>query len=156
MKTTFVIAIWGILSFPDTVRAQAGPTAADLKTTQICLDRKDAHLGNKCIGIVADPCIEAAAGDGAKARACAARELAVWDTQMENALRKVGAGGFREVIGAVAQSQKAWQSSDRELCSMFDKTDPGMLLGAANYCRMHETASRVLLLRRLGEAVNQH
>jgi hypothetical protein len=39
---------------------------------------------------------------------------------------------------------------------VFDKIEPGMYLGGANYCRLQETARRVLSLDKLGDAVNEH
>ena len=75
---------------------------------------------------------------------------------MQSALKRVKAGGFKEIGKTVEQAQKAWQASHRRLCALFDNTDPGMLPGAAVYCRMHETAARALVLRRLAETVNEH
>ena len=157
MKTLFLIAASGMLLAADAVRcAEPQPAAADTKVIQACLERQDDSLGMKCIGIVADPCIAAAKGDTARAKACAARELAVWETEMASALKRVSAGGFRKIGSAVAQAQKDWLASRQKLCAVFDTIDPGMLPGAANSCRLHETAARALVLRRLGEAVNEH
>ena len=136
--------------------AQAQPSAADKATIEACLEREGASLGDKCIGLVADPCIAAANGESDKAQACAARELAVWQAEMAAALKRVRAGGFREIGRDTDQAQQAWTASVNALCPALDRIDPGMLPGGATYCRMHETASRALMLRRLGEAVNEH
>ena len=135
--------------------AWAQPTAADRKAIEACLERPQDNFGGKCIGIVADPCIAAANRESAKASACAARELAVWQAQMDAALKRVTAGG-QEIGRSVAQAQHSWLLSLGTLCPVFDKIDPGMLPGGASYCRMQETANRALILRRLGEAVNEH
>jgi hypothetical protein len=135
--------------------AWAQPTAADRKAIEACLERPEDNFGSRCIGIIADPCIKAAKREGPKSNACAARELAVWDAQMEAALKRVKVGG-QEIGHAVTQSQQTWRSSLGTLCPVFDKIDPGMLPGGATYCRMQETANRALVLRRLGEAVNEH
>lgn len=156
LKTFFVTAVCGTLLLVGTARAQTKPAPADLKAIQTCLERQEQGLGRACIGVVADPCIAASSGDVGKARACATRELAVWEREMLTALKRVSAGGFKEVTEAVTQSQKSWKSSLRRLCAVFDKTDPGMLPGGAVYCRMHETAARALMLRRLGETVSEH
>jgi len=156
MKTVSAIVASGMLLFMDVAWARPKPAEADLKVIQACLERQDQGLGVKCIGIVADPCIAAANNDTGKAKACAARELAVWEGEMAAALKRVSAGGFKDIGNAATQTQKAWQSSHRKLCAVFDKTDPGMLPGASTYCRLHETASRALVLRRLGEAVSEH
>jgi hypothetical protein len=156
MKTASIIAALGLLLLADAAPAQSKPTAADLKVIQACLEQQDQALGTKCVGIVADPCITTADNHDNKEKVCATRELAVWQSEMENALERVSAGGFNDIRKAVAQAQKAWQASHRTLCAVFDKVEPGMLPGAANYCRMHETAARALMLRRLGDAVNEH
>ncbi len=136
--------------------AGAAPNAADRKAIQTCLEREGASLGDKCIGIVADPCIADANGESDKARACAARELAVWEAEMDAALKRVHAGGFKEIRRDADQAQQAWKASVGELCPALDRIDPGMLPGGATYCQMHETASRALMLRRLAEAVSEH
>ena len=133
------------------------PSAADLKAVQTCLAGLDGELGVKCIGIIADPCIKPALGknDDVKAtNACAARELAVWEVQLQDAMKSVGS--FGDIAKSVGEAQKAWLASREKLCPVFDKIEPGFLFGAANYCRLQETARRVLLLRRVGEAVNPH
>jgi uncharacterized protein YecT (DUF1311 family) len=132
------------------------PSAADLKAVQSCLAGLDGELGVKCIGIIADPCIKPALGkndDVKVTNACAARELAVWEVQLQDAMKSVGSGGITKPVG---EAQKAWLASREKLCPVFDKIEPGFLFGAANYCRLQETARRVLLLRLLGEAVNPH
>jgi hypothetical protein len=131
-------------------------SAQDADALKACLERQDGKLGHACIGIVADPCIAAAESDTAKSKACAQRELRVWQAELEMALRGARKGGFKEINDAVTQSQTGWTSSQRALCPIFGKIDPGMLPGGAEYCAMVETANRALLLRRLAEAVNEH
>jgi hypothetical protein len=141
--------------------AAAKPSPQDLKAVQTCLAGQEGELGVKCIGVVADACIKAAENkelgnvEDKKAKACAARELAVWEAQLETELKAVKAGGS-DMIKAVTDAQNTWRASREKFCPLFDKVEPGMLNGAANYCRLQETARRVLLLRRLGEAVNPH
>lgn len=136
--------------------AQAQPAPADMRTLQACLESQDGKLGLGCVGIIADPCIKSADGDLAKSRACAQREASLWEAQLDAALKKVKRGGFKEIDRAVTKSQESWRSSLRELCPVFGRIDPGMLPGNDAYCVLQETASRALLLRRLGEAVNEH
>jgi len=156
MKTFFITTVCGTLLVTSAGWAQTKPAAGDLKAIQTCLERQEKGLGRACIGVVADPCIAASSGNVGKAKACAARELAVWEREMQTARKRVSAGGFKEITEALTQAQKSWQSSLRRLCAVFDKTDPGMLPGAAVYCHMHETAARALMLRRLGETVSEH
>jgi hypothetical protein len=152
----FSFVTLAVLLMASAVPAQPTPTAQDSKAIHACLDRQEAELGQACIGIVADPCLKASNGETAAARACVARELAVWEAQLAAALRRVQSGGFKELSEAVRRAQESWQASRRALCPAFDKIDPGMFPGGADRCSLHETAGRALLLRRLGDAVNEH
>jgi len=139
----------------------APPTAADAKAVAQCLDA--AHngdgFGGNCIGVVADPCIKAASGRDsyvADQKACAARELAVWQVRLTQAMAAASKGGGNQARNAVAAAQKSWASSQDALCPLFANLDPGMAPGADTYCRLQETARRALLLERLGAAVGEH
>lgn len=140
--------------------AFAQPAPADLKAINDCLEKADSAeplgVGNNCIGIVADPCVEKSDKMGARTKACAARELAVWTALTEAAKKRVRAGGFKDIIAALAESDKGWTQLRDKLCPAFDKIEPGFLPADGTYCRMQVTAHRALLLRRLGDAVNEH
>jgi hypothetical protein len=156
MRTGFVIATVLGVSIGSVVLAQPAPLPNDSATIKTCLDNAKDSLGQQCIGVVATPCMAAADGDPVQIRACATRESSVWEAQLEAALRRIRAGGFRELKDDISRSQEAWKSSVRSLCAAFDKIDPGMMPGGATACSMHATAGRALLLRRLGDAVNEH
>ena len=111
-----------------------------------------------CVGIVADPCIDLVKNkDGyiEQAKACAARELKIWAARLDKSLAILKRSS-PAMADAVSQSQKAWSASSGKLCPLYDRLDPGMSLGAADYCRMHETAGRALLLETLELAVSEH
>jgi lysozyme inhibitor LprI len=150
----WLIALLGL-----SVPASAAPLPQDTNAIETCLAAVAAGLGAECVGRVADDCIKAVTDDdtsGTKAKACAARELAVWDEQMRAAIKKINAGGFKNIAAATSQAQKTWRTSREKLCPIFEKTDPGSFVGGANYCRLHETGRRALILRKLGEAVSEH
>ena len=71
-------------------------------------------------------------------------------------MASAGKGGGKDIASAVTASQKSFTDSLAKLCPLYDKLDPGMSLGGATYCRLQETAMRVLLLERLADAVNPH
>jgi hypothetical protein len=154
-----IVAAFGasLLAACPSARAQQA-SAADLKVINDCLAKADKTdgLGTACIGRIADPCTRKADNDTAKSKACAERELAVWNAVSETASKRVRAGGFKEVSKALAESQKSWTQQRDALCPIFDKVEPGTLPGDAAYCRMQTTAHRALLIRRLGDAVNEH
>jgi hypothetical protein len=154
-RATIIGLLWLLAAVP-VAFAQSGPSRADLQTIKGCLERQEERLGTECVGLIAHPCIAASGGALAESSACAAREQSVWDSVLSASLRRVRAGGFKEVTDAVTRAQTSWQASRAIFCAVFDKTDPGMLPGGAGYCRMHETAYRALLVRRLGDAVNPH
>jgi hypothetical protein len=164
--------------------AAARTTAADTRVIAGCLERADNSSetdtrARACIGIVAKSCVLAVAAGRTEARppvnmddahrqvmeqaqaetgkkACIARELAVWQAQLNAGLAQVRGGGSAQMIETVRRSQETWAASTRALCPVFDEVDPGMVPGGAVYCTMTETANRALLLRALGEAVNEH
>src|SRR5436190_721652 len=103
MRTGFVIASLLGLSMGAVASAQPAATPTDTAAIKKCLESSNDSLGHKCIGLVAHPCTKAADGDPAKTKACAARELTVWEAQMEAALRRIRAGGFREMKDDVAR-----------------------------------------------------
>ncbi len=154
MRTIALIAASAVLLAANAAWAQ--PKAEDRRAIQTCLERQREKLGDECIGIVADSCTKAAEAESDKASVCAARELAVWEAELDSALKQVAKGGFAEISRAVTSAQQSWRSSLGALCPIFDNIDPGTLPGGATYCRMQETAHRALILRRLGEAVNEH
>jgi hypothetical protein len=151
-----------VLAMPQAAGAQQAGSSqtnpADMKVIADCLKSadKNGNLGTGCIGLVADPCTRKAESDVAKSKACAQRELLVWNALTEAAAKRVRAGGFKEISKALADSEKAWAQQRDALCPVFDKIEPGFLPGDATYCRMQTTANRALLLRKLGDAVNEH
>ena len=141
--------------------AAAGPNAADGQKIDACLKAaaEKTASGVACIGIVADPCIAAASKSDSYIKdsaACAARELAIWTARLQRAVQSAGKGGGKTTATAVAASQKSFSDSLAKLCPLFENLDPGMSLGGSAYCRLHQTAIRVLVLERLADAVNPH
>ena len=160
MNQTFAVglaAVFLALAAP----AEAGTNPANGKAIEACLTaatEKGTSL-TTCIGIVADPCIAKAATTNSyieDSKACATRELAVWTARMHRAIKEAGRGGGKDTASAVASAQKTWSDSVARLCPLFEKLDPGMSLGGADYCRLHHTAIRTLALERLAQAVNPH
>ena len=153
-------ALWLVVAASPAFAQKAAP--ADIAAIKACLKAaaEKASFGGQCIGIVADPCIKAAAptddGGSTKVKACAARELAAWSPLLDDALKRITKGGFADTTKAVTAAQKTWAASRDQLCPVFDKIEPGMYLGGAAYCRLQETARRVLSLDKLGDAVNEH
>ena len=107
----------------------------------------------RCVGVLADPCINAAAGkdhaDG-KAKECAAQELKIWAARLEKSLSAIKRADA-EISFIVWKAQKTWGPAE-EFCPVFDKAGPG----AAEYCRLQTVAARALLLEGLELSVSEH
>jgi hypothetical protein len=134
---------------------------ADSQAIAACLKKAetDGKFGGHCIGLVADPCIAVAktkASYREDSKACAARELAVWNALSAEALKRAVPAADKKMSAAITESQKAFALSRDKLCPIYDNVDPDMAMGGANYCRLQETARRALMLRRLADAVNEH
>ena len=137
------------------------PQSGDKGIIAKCLEAtsETAGFGGQCIGIIADPCIKKADGsatDVKDKKACAARELAVWNGILADALRQIKVGADAKMNASVTSAQASWSQSLKTLCPIFNNLDPGMSEGGAEYCSLQEIARRALLLKRLGEAVNEH
>jgi len=110
-----------------------------------------------CAGAIADPCIvKTDNGANGDPKGCAKRELSVWTNLLVAAVAQVNKGNFKNVTAATQQAQQTWLTSREKICRVFDNIDPGMLPGGSDYCRILETAGRVLALRRLGTALAEH
>jgi hypothetical protein len=155
-RLTIILA--GFALFATAAQAQ---TATDTKKIEECLTKADESdaSGTACVGIVADPCINAARGkndDDKNWKKCAAQELPVWTALMKKAIADIKGGGTAEITKAANASQDAWTKSTATLCPVFDKIEPGIVPGGANYCRLQATGQRVVMLRKLAVAVNEH
>ena len=111
----------------------------------------------RCVGLIADPCINSAKDkdDAAdKAKECAAQELRIWAARLDKSLAAIKRADA-DIGLTVGRAQKAWGPAD-ELCPVFDRLDPSTALGAAEYCRLQATAARALLLEGLELSVSEH
>ena len=100
------LALVASLTASPTLAQVAAP--ADTKAVSDCLKKADdsGGLGNHCIGIVADPCVEKSDKMNATTKACAARELAVWTALTEAAKKRVRAGGFKYSAGTATMAER--------------------------------------------------
>lgn len=160
MKPATILPVAAALLAASPALAQkAAP--ADSKAVAACLEKAegDGKYGGHCIGVIADPCIEVAktkASYREDSKACAARELPVWNALMAEALKRATRAVEKAKETAILESQKTFAASRDKLCPIYDQVDPDMAMGGANYCRLQETARRTLMLRRLADAVNEH
>ncbi len=135
------------------------PSTPDLQQMQKCIDQaeKSDKSGMACAGAIADPCI-AKTENGSKGdpKLCARRELSIWVKLLGAAIAEVSKGNFKRITVATQEAQRTWMESREKICRAFDNVDPGMAPGGSDYCRLVETAGRVLTLRKLGSALAEH
>jgi|SRR5579862_2245638 len=156
----FALAVLGA-GVPGAGEAASQPTPNDSAAIAKCVAaaQDSNRFAGSCVGVVADPCIEAARSHDAyveDAKACAARELAVWLARMQKTVKAVKDHGGPKIAAAVTAAQNSWAASRDKLCPVFENLDPGVSLGAGDYCRLQETARRDLVLEWLAAAVTEH
>jgi len=135
-----ILAVY-LLFAPAFAAAQIATADRTAITQCLAQDKK----GEACIGIVFDSCY-IRGSDLEDAKACAGRELAVWDEFLQASLKTMDANSPPAVRTAVAEAQSNWLKSRESVCPTFDSVDPGMGVGGANYCRLQETGRRALIL----------
>ncbi len=106
---------------------------------------------------VAAPCIKKVENDIAKGKACAQRELA----RVDGARRRRGkARAHRRLqghhYGARRSPTRAGHNTATSSARSSTRSSRAFCPASATHCRMQTTAQRVLLLRKLGDAVNEH
>jgi hypothetical protein len=149
-----LVFLMSVLAIPQTASAQQ-PAPADMKVISDCSEkrgyqRQARHQLHRACGRP----LRAARPTPIprKRRACAQRELVVWNAISEAAAKRVRTGRVQGISKALLESDKAWAQQRDALCPVFDKVEPGSLPGDATYCRMQTTANRALLLRKLGDS----
>jgi uncharacterized protein YecT (DUF1311 family) len=127
----------------------ARPSPKDTAVVQTCLisDRSGEHGGERCIGVVADPCLQNASST-ADMTDCSARELRVWDALLNEAY-----GQVRKMVDAKQQiklrdMQRAWIASRDKTCTFYWDFHQGSIASPmAAYCMVRETGRRAIFLR---------
>lgn len=155
-----LFALCGLVLVGASSRMAAAAPADPMKKTLACLDGAERNGSNAqlCVGAIAAACVKAARNDEPPEAACAAQELAFWQTQMDmswKALQPLLAS-FREARAPQLEAQQFWLKYRDKSCAIADKVDPGMMPGGTARCRMEETAARAIALRRLVDTLSEH
>jgi uncharacterized protein YecT (DUF1311 family) len=133
------------------------PGARDSAKVQSCI--KSARGGpqrqERCIGIIADPCLNRPQAQSTAGQvACADRELAVWDDILNETFRRLNDKLDEEQKIRLRDMQRAWiESRDRTCAFYWDFYQGTMAHPMRAFCANRETARRAMfLLRFLVEA----
>ena len=138
-----------ILAAPASFAETAKPEPRDVAAVQNCLkSRRGEELkGERCIGVVADPCLTRA-GSTAARNACADRELAVWDAMLNGIYGRLGRHLDEEQKAKARDMQRAWIDSRDKTCTFYwDYFQGTMASPMSSYCNVRETARRAMFLK---------
>jgi uncharacterized protein YecT (DUF1311 family) len=128
----------------------AKPSPKDAAAVQACLtsDRGAELDGERCIGVVADPCLDTA-NSTADMNDCSTREHRVWDALLNNAYGQVRGMLDAEQQIKLRDMQRAWIASRDKTCQFYWDFHQGSIASPmAAYCMVRETARRTMFLRR--------
>ena len=99
------------------------------------------------IGVVADPCLKQARST-ADSNACAGRELAVWDSMLNDTYRRLGEHLDEQQKIKARDMQRAWIESRDKTCTFYwDYFQGTMASPMSSYCVVRETARRAMFLK---------
>ena len=127
----------------------AKPNPRDVVGVQNCLKapRGKELKGERCIGLVADPCLKQARST-ADSNACADRELAVWDAMLNDTYRRLADHLDDEQKVKARDMQRAWIESRDKTCAFYwDYFQGTMASPMSSYCAVRETARRSMFLK---------
>jgi uncharacterized protein YecT (DUF1311 family) len=125
------------------------PRARDVAAVQNCLKspRGRELKGERCIGVVADPCLKNARST-ADQNACANRELAVWDAMLNDTYRRLSTHLDEEQKSKARDMQRVWIENRDKTCTFYwDYFQGTMASPMGSYCNVRETARRAVFLK---------
>src|SRR4029453_13971433 len=131
------------------VAESATPSARDVAAVQNCLKSQRGRelKGERCIGVVADPCLKRARST-ADQNACADRELAVWDDILNESYRRLARQLDEEQKGKARDMQRSWIETRDKTCAFYwDYFQGTMASPMSSYCNVRETARRAMFLK---------
>jgi uncharacterized protein YecT (DUF1311 family) len=125
------------------------PQPRDAAAVQNCLKSQRGRdlMGERCIGVVADPCLKRD-GSTADRNACADRERLVWDAMLNDTYRRLREHLDEEQNGKLRDMQRAWiEARDRTCEFYYDYFQGTMASPMGSYCVLRETARRAMFLK---------
>lgn len=146
-----LVAVGMLLMAAPSIAQNPKQAGADSKAIQSCVKNVKgsvARSGERCIGIVADPCLNR---PGAQSTAdmvqCAGREAAVWDDILNETFRRLRDKLDEQQKVKLRDMQRAWIESRNRTCDFYHDYHQGTIaapMGAL--CVNRETARRALFL----------
>jgi uncharacterized protein YecT (DUF1311 family) len=148
-RTAIAALIALALSPTASVAEDAKPNPRDVAAVENCLKSQRGRelKGERCIGVVADPCLKRA-GSTSEQNACADRETVVWDAMLNDYYGRIRNGLEEEQKGKAREMQRVWIESRDKTCTFYwDFYQGTMASPMSAYCNLRETARRAMFLK---------
>jgi uncharacterized protein YecT (DUF1311 family) len=148
-----------LMSAPVVAQKEFEPTAAERKTIDDCIDKTagDSELEqmSKCIGPIADPCVDAPGANTFTIVACNMREQTIWDGRLNEWYGQAQSHLKDNTAAATAlkDAQRAWIQFPDAKCGYWEKRyEAGTFASVATgNCTRIETRRRALEMRSIFE-----
>jgi uncharacterized protein YecT (DUF1311 family) len=142
----FAIALF---AFGGAVSAQEKLRAEDSRAIQSCIKEKESKEGaDRCIGIIANPCLDTPAGQSTHGQAdCYRREHLVWDDILNETYRRLQGQFEGKLKNQLRDVQRTWLEARKLQCGFYADVIQGSLaIPTGASCMNTETARRALYL----------
>jgi uncharacterized protein YecT (DUF1311 family) len=139
-----------LLKISSTAMAEADKASPrDVAVVQSCLSsaRGKELKGERCIGVIADPCLKQAKST-ADSNTCADRERLVWDSMLNEHYRRMIQGLDDDQKIKAREMQRVWMDNRDKTCAFYwDFFQGTMASPMGSYCVVRETARRAMFLK---------
>ena len=121
----------------------------DSRAIQSCIKEKESkEAADRCIGIIANPCLDTPAGQSTHGQAdCYRREHLVWDDILNETYRRLQGSFEGKLKTQLRDVQRTWLESRKLQCGFYADVIQGSLaIPTSASCMNSETARRALYL----------
>jgi uncharacterized protein YecT (DUF1311 family) len=121
----------------------------DSRAIQSCIKEKESKEGaDRCIGIIANPCLDTPAGQSTHGPAdCYRREHLVWDDILNETYRRLQGSFEGKLKTQLRDVQRTWLESRKLQCGFYvDVIQGSLAIPTSASCMNSETARRALYL----------
>ncbi len=133
--------------------AQEKLSADDSQAIQSCIREKESRneRAERCIGLIADRCLDTPAGQSTQGQAeCYRREHLVWDDILNETYRRLQGQFEGKLKTQLRDVQRSWIEARKQQCDFYPDVIKGSLaIPLAASCMNTETARRTIYLLNL-------
>ena len=129
------------------VAAPAASADDDRDYLQACLAAaggKTAAARTTCFGQVSEVCLAQSQGEPEDVLACAKRELAAWQTFLDEALARLEESEPEERLASIRRAQTVWGDWREARCAVYGTYEGPIYAPLAGLCRAETTSRRVV------------